>query len=94
MTEKDLHREIMQLLDAHLIPYARARMDKRSTLAVGYPDFSFPFRGCFVAWEVKVGKNHLTPEQEMYATSIERHGGCYRVIRTLGDAERHLREVG
>lgn len=94
MTEKDLHRQIIRLLDAYGIPFARARMDKRSTLAVGYPDFSFPFRGCFVAWEVKVGKNQLTPEQEVYATSIERHGGHYRVIRDIGDAERHLREVG
>ena len=94
MTEKDLHRQIIGLLDVHRIPFARARMDKRSTLAVGYPDFSFPFRGCFVAWEVKVGKNGLTPEQEVYATNIERHGGEYRVIRNIGDAERHLREVG
>ncbi len=47
-----------------------------------------------MAWEVKVGKNALSPEQEVCATNIERHGGCYRVIRDMETAERHLQEVG
>ncbi len=94
MSEKELHQQLVKLLNAHMVPHCRARMDRKATIQVGWPDFTFPFRGCFVAWEVKVGKNALSPEQEVCATNIERHGGCYRVIRDMETAERHLQEVG
>lgn len=93
MTEKELHGQIVKLLREMRIPYANARMDRRSTLAVGYPDFTFPHRGRFVAWEAKVGTNKLTPEQEAYRDQIEAHGGSYRVIRTLQDAAGHLLQL-
>jgi hypothetical protein len=93
MTEKELHGQIVKLLRAHRIPFGNARMDRRSTLAVGYPDFTFPFRGRFVAWEAKVGKNDLTPEQEAFRDMIVAQGGAYRVIRNFEDAQSHLYQL-
>jgi hypothetical protein len=42
---------------------------------------------------LKVGKNGLSNEQRAIRANMERHGWQYRVIRTLEEAESHLREV-
>lgn len=93
VTEKELHRQLSDLLRSMGVPFGHARMDKRSTLAVGYPDFTFPFGGKFVAWEAKVGKNKLSPEQEAFRRQIEICGGVYRVITNLDEALAHIQSM-
>lgn len=62
--ERELHKDIKQLLDIRGMAYIHSRTDKRSTCGNGVPDFIVFQRGfpelCF---EVKVGKNHLSMAQ-------------------------------
>ncbi len=92
-SEKDLHKDIVRYLNVLGVPFAHARMDKKSSIAVGYPDFSFPYRGRFVAWEAKVRGRPLDADQQRTREHIEKHGGMYAVIRQLEDAKNHLREI-
>lgn len=92
-SEKDLHKDIVRYLNVLGVPFAHARMDKRSSIAVGYPDFSFPYKGRFVGWEAKVKGKGLTSEQQATRNLIERNGGRFAVIRFLEDAKNHLRSI-
>jgi hypothetical protein len=92
-SERDLHRDIVRYLNVLGVPFAHARMDKKSSIAVGYPDFSFPYRGRFVAWEAKVRGRPLDADQQRTREMIEKHGGQFAVIRGLEDAKNHLREI-
>jgi hypothetical protein len=92
-SEKDLHKDIVRYLNILGVPFAHARMDKRSSIAVGYPDFSFPYKGRFVGWEAKVKGKGLTSEQQATRDLIERNGGRFAVIRLLEDAKNHLRSI-
>jgi len=90
--EKDLHKEIINYLRLSRIPFSHARMDRKSNMTAGWPDFSFCFLGYFVAWEAKTGTK-LSKEQLDIRSQIERHGGEYRVITDLSQATAHIQEM-
>jgi len=92
-SEKELHRDIVRYLNVFGLPFCHARMDKRSSIAEGYPDFSFPYRGRFVAWEAKTATGKLSHAQQVTREMVERNGGFFKVIRELEDAKNHLREI-
>ena len=90
--EKELHKDIERFLNILGITFCHARMDKKSGITVGWPDFSFPYRGRFIAWEAKT-KTTLSPEQNAVKASLERQGAAYRVITDIAQAKDHLREI-
>jgi hypothetical protein len=93
MSEGDLHKQVIALLKYYNVPVCHSRFAKRSTITIGWPDITFCILGNPIAWELKVGKNGLSNEQRAIRANMERHGWQYRVIRTLEEAESHLREV-
>src|SRR5258706_12228832 len=62
--EKEIQESIAQYLRMREIPFHRARMDRKTTGPVGWPDFTFCYCGRFVALEVKSVDGDLTAEQE------------------------------
>jgi hypothetical protein len=90
--EKDLHRDIVRYLNVLGIPFCHARMDRRSSMTPGWPDFTFPYKGRFVAWEAKTG-TRLSPDQNRIMAQILKAGGEFKVITELGEAKEHLREL-
>lgn len=62
-SEKELQRQIEQMLRRHGIEPTRQRMDKASNIAIGLPDFSFSVHGRAVYWEVKMPGEKPRPEQ-------------------------------
>lgn len=90
--EKELHHDIVRYLNILGIPFCHARMDKKSGITVGWPDFSFPYKGVFVAWEAKTITS-LSPAQFSVRDAILKHGGQYKVIRELSEAKNHLRAI-
>lgn len=88
-SEKELQELCANYLRQLDIPFNRNRMDRKSSGTVGWPDFSFPFRGKFFAVEFKVGSNHTSPEQARCLAAIERNGGIAVVIRDF-EAFRQL----
>lgn len=62
-SEKELQRQIEQLLLRHDILPTRQRMDRKSNIATGMPDISFSVHGRAVYWEVKMPGEKPAPEQ-------------------------------
>lgn len=46
----------------------------------GVPDLLICYKGRFIAWEAKVGKNTTTPIQDYVLESISSAGGISRVV--------------
>lgn len=97
-SEKKLQGEIAGYLRLHGLWFDQDAMHKRRTGTNGAPDFQFPYRGkngrcCFVAWEVKTATGKLRDDQEHARVMIEAQGGQWRLIRSLTDAQTHLREI-
>jgi hypothetical protein len=91
--EKELHEQISSLLRRRDIVYVHASMFKRSTLPVGYPDFSFVYHGEAYGWELKVGKNKLSPEQVEMLYRMNQNGWDTVVINSTDQALRILKEI-
>ena len=49
--------------------------------------------GVFVAWELKAGRGHLTPEQARFLLLVTARGGHARVIRSVDDARQALDDL-
>jgi hypothetical protein len=92
--ERELQRQVANYLRLLGVWFSQARMDRRTTATVGTPDFVFPYRGRYIAWETKCPwSRSLRPEQAFAREGIERQGGEWRLITTLAEAQAHLREM-
>ena len=103
--ERKLHGEICQLLNLKGIAYCHARMDKKSRMTKGWPDFTFAVGlssdGVGIstvpcAWECKVGKGQLSLEQEEMRIRMISPPNAWRcrVIHSLKEAADELKELG
>lgn len=109
--ERKLHEQIRQFFNRKGIAYLESRMDKRSHATVGWPDFTFavhlnkpnkidPTSVTMVpipcAWECKVGKAKLRPEQEEMFRRLQAFPNSWRVrvIRSLQEAADELKALG
>lgn len=88
-SERELQREIAEYLRMRGIEFINPPMNRRSTLPVGWPDFTFAHNGVPVAVEVKVWGE--TPRQDQKARHEAMRGNGWRVyvVSSLLD----LREV-
>jgi hypothetical protein len=98
--EKQIQRDIANYLRLHRIVCDQDAMNKKRTGTKGWPDFTFPYRGKnderarFVAWEVKCPwSTKLLPEQNTMREALEAAGAEWRLITSLEDAQKHLREI-
>jgi hypothetical protein len=89
--ERELHKQIRALLMHRGIPFCEARMDRKSTITVGWPDITFAIDGVPVAFELKTGRNDLSKDQARVARDMLAHGWFYFVIRSLDEALEALR---
>jgi hypothetical protein len=92
--ERELQRQVANYLRLLGVWHDQDAMHKRRTGTTGAPDFQFPYRGRYIAWEVKCPwSRSLRPEQAFAREGIERQGGEWRLITTLAEAQAHLREI-
>jgi hypothetical protein len=68
-------------------------MFRKSQLPLGWPDFTFAFCGVPILWECKSLKGELRESQEQIVGQLVRNGWRFRLIRDLGQARGHLREI-
>lgn len=92
-SEKQLQTMIRQWLNLHDMYFDCDAMHKRRRGTLGAPDFQFPYKGKFVAWECKIQKGRLSPEQHATRDKIVKHGGEWRLIQSLQEAQLHLRQL-
>lgn len=88
--EREVHRQIENWLRLKGIWFSHSRMDRKTTQALGTPDFifSYIYMGAMIdkiptAVEVKVGGNKLTPEQESVRMSMLANGWTYHIVSSL-----------
>ena len=62
-TEKQIHHTFEAWLRLNEIPYLHSRMDKKSTIRVGWPDFSIFYEGKTVFVEFKKPGGVLSQDQ-------------------------------
>lgn len=108
--ERDLQKQIAQLLGLHGIAYCWHRTDRRSHATIGWPDFTFCVEGEYdcssegynitptyaCAWEIKFGDGELSIEQKQMAVRLQSppNNWRWRVIRSLDEAIEELKQMG
>lgn len=72
-----------------------ARMSELKALGVckGVTDFIFYFKGKMYAWDIKVGKDKLRPEQVDFITKVKNQGGEGCEIRSFEEFQKKIEEV-
>lgn len=93
--EKELHKLINGYLRQRGIVPGHQRMDKKSNMKAGYPDFVFVARKSLgtpipVAIEAKIGKNDLTDDQAKVMAQMIMNGWTYHVVRSLQELKEIL----
>ena len=92
--EKELQKQIASFLNLLEIVPGYSNPTKKTTYTLGWPDFSFPYRDKFVCWECKTIVGRLDQDQVKIKASLEAHPVTqYRIIRSLAEAQNHLREI-
>ena len=84
---------MMNLLNLRGIYFCHSRMDRKSTNAVGTPDFIMCINSGFAAVEVKVGKNKCSEAQSEHLERIKASGGKVAVIHSLEEFRDFLNEL-
>ncbi len=78
--EGEVQENIAALLRQRNIRFLRMRMDKPTTGTVGWPDFTFAFKGTPCAIEVKRPGELPTDEQRAVLADLMRDGWQVRVV--------------
>lgn len=91
-SEKELQDQVTALLRRREIPFIHASMMKRSTLPIGWPDYSFARRGVPMCFECKTERGKLTKEQEVMHRRLKSQGWVVLVIRSLKEAQDALED--
>ena len=91
--ERKLQADIANYLRLNGLWCDQDAMHKRRFGTAGAPDFQFPYRGHFVAWECKTSAGRLTAAQVGAGAQITAQGGHWRLIRSIVDAQEHLRKL-
>jgi hypothetical protein len=86
--ERELHEMFERWLRLREIPFVHSRMDKRTTIAVGWPDFTALHRGKGLCVEFKADGGTLSDLQKVRLLGLERAGVPYLVTTDAGEAIR------
>ena len=73
-SEKLIHHTFEAWLKLNQIPYLHSRMDKKSTIRVGWPDFSIFYEGKTAFVEFKQAGKQLSHEQITVAAELISEG--------------------
>lgn len=83
MRETDLQKRCIDYLKSRQIYYLN--IHGGGWVGKGSPDLIACIDGNFVAFELKVGKNDMSPAQRLHKLRIEDSGGLHYCVRTIGD---------
>lgn len=83
--ESKLQLEIRNWCAARNIPCGCARMDKPSTMPLGWPDMTIVLNGRVLFVECKTRTGKRTKEQQIMAMLFERQGHTIHIVRSFED---------
>jgi hypothetical protein len=90
--EKAMHDLFSQWLRLNGIPYIHARMDKKSTIQKGWPDFTMLYQGRALCVEFKAMGGAPSEEQESVIQSLTKTGTTVLVCWLVSAAILETRE--
>lgn len=91
LSERELQKQVGQLLRLKGVWFDVQRMDKKTRGVVGRPDFLFAWQGRPCAFEFKVGYNQLSSEQSATIETMKAQGWRVAVIRSTQEAFEFLK---
>lgn len=83
MTERQIHKGFNKWLREREVPFIESRMDRKSTIAKSWPDYSIFWCGRSVLIEVKTEKGKVRPDQEELHKFIRKSGNTVAVARNV-----------
>jgi len=89
--EKDEHRTFSQWLDLKEIPYIHAQNHKRSTIQIGWPDFTIFYNGMALCIEFKVKGNKPSEDQVRSMDKLRKNNVDCFVCETAVEAIDRIR---
>lgn len=92
IAERKMHEQFEQWLRLHEIPFVHSRMDRKSTIREGWPDFSCFKNGATVFIEFKVEGKKPTPEQAECIWRLQSEGFPAAVATSVGAAIAFAKE--
>lgn len=92
-SERELQRQINNLLCLHDFIFNWSRSDKRTTCKLGWPDYTV-FHGSKVLFmEIKFGKGKLSPEQTALHARLATQGFQVHIVTTFNQAHQLITEA-
>jgi hypothetical protein len=92
-SEKQFHRDFEKWLRERQIPFVTARMDRRSTIGNGKPDYCVTWMNRCVYVELKTDKGRLSPAQIKEIEYIRRSGNTVEVARGMAEATEAVNNI-
>ena len=90
--EKDEHKTFSQWLNLKEIPFIHAQNHKKSTIEIGWPDYTIIYNGCSMCIEFKVKGNKPSEDQLRVFEKLESTGTSVHVCENASEAILHVRE--
>ena len=91
--ERQLQEQIAQWLNLKDVAFINPRMDKRSPLPGGWPDFTLAYQGIPIAIECKTVAGALRPEQQQCLAKMEQNGWTILIARDLAAVARLFQAI-
>lgn len=91
--EKDIQKQIANLLTLRGVPFINPPMHKRSMLPKGWPDFTFAYRGNPLGIEAKVLGGEPRPDQVKTLQAMADNGWQVHVVTSLAEVQTILRVI-
>ena len=85
-SEKELQRKIADYLRIREIAFCNPRMDKRSTMTLGWPDFTFAIKGMPIAFECKKSNGKTSQDQIKCHQNMTKNGWIVYLVRSFEQA--------
>ena len=84
--EKDLQNKIENFLRLRGTTVLRPRMDKKTRIKKGWPDFTFAIKGRAVAMEAKLPGENPSEAQAKKLSALAKDGWAIKVVYSLDEA--------
>ena len=86
IAEKEMHRQFEQWLNLKGVPYCHSRMDRASTIQVGWPDFTLCRNGIVILIEFKAEGGSLSEDQVAVIGRLRDNGNDVLVTTSVAEA--------
>jgi hypothetical protein len=93
MTERQIHDQFIAWLRKNEVPYSHHRMDSKSGIQKGWPDFTVLWMSRVVCIEVKTSKGRVSKDQERVIAFIRKSGNRVEICRSCEECVEAVKNI-